>query len=231
VVAKTEGVRLLRANEWRWGTLRAETKLRAGDLLYVPLRGTLQLQAGKLTFGSQALATEAIEGIRGHVLAITGQSGARLLDLPTKQGALSPAQLRKEVEAGRVESQAFTQKEWDRAIGYGARPESRLTPSLEEVQQINKNFDTLHFRPERGLTPDGRDQREPDQLDRAKRVDHFRATLQIGDDTHCGLALEVKPPIAKIQTPIGERWMKIEQLVPPGERRCEVRQGVSSERR
>ena len=42
----------------------------------------------------------------------------------------------------------------------------------------------------------------------------FRKTVKVGDDTHCGLAIEVKTPIAKVQTAIGELWMKIAQLYP-----------------
>lgn len=44
----------------------------------------------------------------------------------------------------------------------------------------------------------------------------FRAKLKIGDMTTMGLVVEVKRPIAKIQTDRGERWYRIDALFPAG---------------
>jgi hypothetical protein len=48
----------------------------------------------------------------------------------------------------------------------------------------------------------------------------FRRHLSVGDETHCGLVVEVKPPIAKIQTADGEKWLKIAQVYPQGMAPC-----------
>jgi len=49
----------------------------------------------------------------------------------------------------------------------------------------------------------------------------FRETLAPGDPTHCGMVLEVKPPIVKVQTVVGEKWFRAEQLYPAGKARCD----------
>lgn len=48
----------------------------------------------------------------------------------------------------------------------------------------------------------------------------FRQSLKVGSDTHCGLVIQVRPPIAQVQAMIGETWLKIAQLHPPGEKPC-----------
>ena len=166
-VTATKGARLLRAAtaanaRLTWTALRPKTKLQSGDLVHVPLKGSLQLQLGDLKFGVPAgTGADAVEGIRGHVLAITGKSAGRLQNVPTKKGAMTPAELRKGAESGKFESRAPTRKELERSIKYGAKPESRFTPSPKEIEAINKDFDALHFSPGRGLTPDGRDIEDP----------------------------------------------------------------------
>lgn len=42
----------------------------------------------------------------------------------------------------------------------------------------------------------------------------FRKHLKVGDRTLYGLVIEVKRPIAKIQTVNGEQWFRIEALLP-----------------
>lgn len=57
----------------------------------------------------------------------------------------------------------------------------------------------------------------------------FRKTVQVGSDTHCGLVLAVKGPIAEVQAPIGQVWMKISQLYPAGLARCDFYNGSYQE--
>lgn len=57
----------------------------------------------------------------------------------------------------------------------------------------------------------------------------FREKLKVGNDSHCGLVVEVKRPVAKIQTMIGERWLKMEQLYPAGYADCRFINGVYRE--
>lgn len=48
----------------------------------------------------------------------------------------------------------------------------------------------------------------------------LRAKLKVGDETNCGLVIEVKSPIAKIQTNVGEKWFKIDRLYTPNTISC-----------
>jgi hypothetical protein len=45
-------------------------------------------------------------------------------------------------------------------------------------------------------------------------VSKFRDALRIGDRSTAGLVIDVKPPIAKVQTATGERWFRIDELQP-----------------
>lgn len=155
-VERAKGVRLL-SEDNRWASLQPKTTLRAGDLLHVPLKAELQLQLGQVRFGSRGLDVETVDDIRGHVIAVTGPSAERLLTAPTKRGALSPAQLMKGVETGRFETRAPAKEDWDRILRYGVNPETAPMPTPEQIDAINKNFGGLHFSPDRGVTPDGRD--------------------------------------------------------------------------
>lgn len=158
-----------------WAPARPQSKLQPGALLHVPLKATLQLQLGAVKFGTPTdTKLDAVDGIRGHLIADTGQSAGHLQNMPTQKGALTPVQLRKGVESGQFESRAATRKDMQRCIKYGAKPESMFTASPKEVEAINKDSDALHFWAGRGLTPDGRDieektttpQRPPRQKER-----------------------------------------------------------------
>lgn len=39
--------------------------------------------------------------------------------------------------------------------------------------------------------------------------------FKVGDVTSQGLVIEVKPPIVKLQTEQGERWLRMDSLPPP----------------
>lgn len=45
-------------------------------------------------------------------------------------------------------------------------------------------------------------------------IDKFRKNLKPGDTANKGLVIEVKPPLAKVQTVDSERWFRIDQLEP-----------------
>lgn len=61
---------------------------------------------------------------------------------------------------------------------------------------------------------------EREQLAIEQNAKQWRRTVKVGDDSHCGLVIEVKGPIVKVQGPAGESWLKLEQLYPPGGHRC-----------
>jgi hypothetical protein len=157
LVAQAAGVRVLHANTQKWLPLQTGAKLAIGDLLDVPLTATLQIRVGQDTFGVKGLDSTAVDKVRGHLIAVSGPSAERLLATPTVTAALSPAALRKSVEAGQFESRAPAKRDWTRIIGYGALPQSRLTLSKEEIARINKDFGRLHFSKDRGVAPDGTD--------------------------------------------------------------------------
>lgn len=62
-----------------------------------------------------------------------------------------------------------------------------------------------------------------------KRYSDFRKSIASGNDTHCGMVIEVKRPLIKIQTLIGEKWFKLEQLFPSNTRTCRFVNGIYSD--
>lgn len=53
----------------------------------------------------------------------------------------------------------------------------------------------------------------------------FRKSLSIGKDTHCGMIIDKNGPIVKVQTIAGEKWLKVEQIYPPGSHGCRFYNG------
>jgi hypothetical protein len=60
-------------------------------------------------------------------------------------------------------------------------------------------------------------------------VTTFQKRLKSGDDSHCGLVIERKGVIALVETPIGQKWLKVSQLYVPGGRNCRFLNGVIQE--
>lgn len=65
----------------------------------------------------------------------------------------------------------------------------------------------------------------------AAHLNSWRKTLKTGDESNCGLVIEVKRPIAKIQTASGERWLKVGQLYPHGTQVCGQDEGHARDAR
>lgn len=55
---------------------------------------------------------------------------------------------------------------------------------------------------------------------REREMAGWRKALKVGDDSSCGLIIEVRPPIAKVQLLSGERWLKINDLSRAGRGEC-----------
>jgi hypothetical protein len=53
----------------------------------------------------------------------------------------------------------------------------------------------------------------------------FRKKLAVGDETHCGMVIERKDPIVKIQTMAGEKWLRTNRIFPPGAHGCRFYNG------
>lgn len=64
--------------------------------------------------------------------------------------------------------------------------------------------------------------------ERRQIIASFRQHLKIGDDTHCGLVVDIRRTIAQVQSSIGLTWLKIDQLYPAHEgfATCEFVNGV-----
>lgn len=58
------------------------------------------------------------------------------------------------------------------------------------------------------------------QVNEKIRIEHIaktaslRAKIKAGDETHCGMVIEFKKPLVKVQTMVGERWFRLEQIYP-----------------
>lgn len=63
-----------------------------------------------------------------------------------------------------------------------------------------------------------------------KKFAAFRQKLASGDDSHCGLVIQRKGDIAQVETMIGQKWLKVSQLYPPGLRGCRFVNGVYQDR-
>lgn len=61
------------------------------------------------------------------------------------------------------------------------------------------------------------------------RIASFRKKLAPGVDSHCGMVIEVKSPLVKVQTSIGEKFFRAEQIFPPDLRGCRFVNGVYQE--
>lgn len=147
-----------RAGQRQWQPLQGGTRLATGDNLYVPLTASLAINAGDQVISTSSIKEKEIEGVRAHVITITGDNAMSVLDkFYTAKGALSVSQLSRGLNAGRYESQAISEKQWKRIIAYDGKASSKYTPSVEEVLAINEDYDALHFPAESGMSPDGTD--------------------------------------------------------------------------
>jgi hypothetical protein len=64
-----------------------------------------------------------------------------------------------------------------------------------------------------------------EQRRRSKAAAAWRKTIQVGTETHCGLLIELRRPVAQIQTANGPHWLRVAQLFAPGEAPCRFLNG------
>ncbi|MEX2498763.1 MAG: hypothetical protein WD397_07800 [Wenzhouxiangellaceae bacterium] len=146
-VVRAEGVRYrgVDAQGQGWQTLDSGSTLRTGDQLYVPLTAMLHIKTGELEFGVDPLDRKEVEGVRAQFISITGDDAVSVIDRRfTKPGTLSVSALNKAVQSGTIETRAPTEQDWQRIIGYGARPGSLYTPTVDEIERMNADFDAQH---------------------------------------------------------------------------------------
>jgi hypothetical protein len=143
-VKAVSGAQWLRPDTARWQPLQVGQKLQVGDLIYLPLTGSIRLEADDVVFGDQRIDEAEVSGVRGHMLAITGASADKLLSRAPRRGALTLDQMRTGVEAGAYDSRAMIRENLDRAVRYSVRPQRLRAPSLKEIESTNSNFEVLH---------------------------------------------------------------------------------------
>jgi hypothetical protein len=54
----------------------------------------------------------------------------------------------------------------------------------------------------------------------------WRKKIQPGTESHCGMVIEVKAPLVKVQTVVGEKWFKTDRIYPAGQKNCTFVNGV-----
>jgi hypothetical protein len=143
-VRSAAGARILRQDGEQWRPLEVGAKLRTGDLVYLPLDGSVRLQADDVVFGDEAMNETEVLGVQGHLLAITGPAAQSMLSQSPKRGAMSLEQLRTGSEAGAFNSRPMTGDNLDRALGYAISPHHKRTLTPKEIVELNRNFEALH---------------------------------------------------------------------------------------
>ena len=108
---------------------------------------------------------------------------------------------------------------------------------IVEKQQVQAQAQAQRAAKDRDVITDQRkvleDQKKisADQKKKANEMSavSLRVNLEVGSDTHCGMVIEIKKSIAKIQTSEGEKWLKLAQIYPAGSADCRFVNGVYQE--
>lgn len=157
VVKAAQKVRVMGIKDRSWRPLKKGDKLQAGDLLDVPLNATLAIHSGNVLFGDRPVSYADDLSLKRHLISITGPSSKKLLGRATKKGALSPNSVAVGLQTGKYLSQGFHKREYQQLLRRQVRPENTAQLTIEEIWQINQQFDDLHYGQDSGLTPDGAD--------------------------------------------------------------------------
>lgn len=67
--------------------------------------------------------------------------------------------------------------------------------------------------------------REAEKMESAKRTEQMRRSIKTGTRTNCGLVVEVKGPLALVETQIGQKYLEIGRLFHSGDS-CRFIEGV-----
>ena len=156
-VKAVEGVSILGIEDRAWRPLEKGTRLKAGDLLDVPLTASLAIQSGNVLFGDRGIRDAYGLPLTRHVISVTGPTSAKVLARPTKKGAMSPTAVAAGLRSERFLSKGVDAKQYRRLVELRVRPENRYTMSVDEIWKLNQDFEALHFNKESGLAPDGSD--------------------------------------------------------------------------
>ena len=69
-------------------------------------------------------------------------------------------------------------------------------------------------------------ERQKHNADNRSTTNAFRAKVKLGDESHCGMIIDLKLPLVKVQTMVGERWYRLEQIYPRGNAPCQFYNNV-----
>ena len=107
--------------------------------------------------------------------------------------------------------------------GAGSLLEEKRTRQAQDAQKVAAEREQRRNDEAARAEAEARDAAAKAAVEAQRRTDEqkrFRTALKTGDDSNCGLVIEVRSPIAKIQTQTGERWLKVERLQPAGGEPC-----------
>jgi len=114
----------------------------------------------------------------------------------------------------------FKKQMEERLVAARTASEERVRVSLEkEAARKTQEEQEIKLRQVREA------QERVEQQQRNAYAAQFRRKVAVGDETHCGMVIERKDPIVKIQTVAGEKWLKIGQVYPPGAHSCRFYNG------
>lgn len=111
---------------------------------------------------------------------------------------------------------AFMNREGNTFLGYRLSTVSRLTFFTSDAGAIKAA----------GQLAKAVEQKNKIEL---ARVEAWRKKVTLGSETHCGMVVDAKAPLIKVQTSIGEKWFQTAQLYPVGEKQCMFKQGQYQE--
>lgn len=90
-------------------------------------------------------------------------------------------------------------------LGYVERAKDTLSELREKAEQEVRRNEMLALKSE---------------------ITTYRENLKSGDDSHCGLVIEVKETVVMIQTMVGQSWIKVNEIYPPNVAGCSFLNGV-----
>lgn len=103
-----------------------------------------------------------------------------------------------------------------KAEALGAKEEAAIREKQKQEQAAQADFE----RAQAMVRATREQQRAQERAAIVADAERMRAKLAVGDETHCGMVIEVKRPIVKIQTMIGEKWLRLDQVFPAGRAPC-----------
>ena len=193
------------------------------------------------------LLTVVVDSRNGRELArVTGRAGAPVLAF-SRDGRYVAAREGGELPNGHVHSAVWVEEwdklakawppvtnavRWNEADGTAEGIAARARRQAEAKAVVAAEIARSTAERDRAAVEDDARTRKLDAeaaKRRARAATAFRAQMKVGDESNCGLVVEVKRPIVKIQTQVGELWLKIDKTYPAGLAGCRIVNGVYQE--